>query len=90
MFLSDFSEPKKNKQVYTPPSHPSTVNVCLANNYSSNSQKLQILKDIIEYINSYIKYVRSLQVNITTMFDVEQLKYINLLLENKPLKVSHQ
>ena len=87
--MNDFSELKKNKQVYTEPIYPSAVNFSLANNNSSNSQKLQILKDITQYIISYIKYVRTLQVYVKTIFDVEQLKHINLLLKIKLVKVSH-
>ena len=88
-FLSDFSELRKNKHVYTQPSHPYASDVCIANNHSSKSQKLQILKDITQYINSHIKYVRTFQVYVTTIFDVEQLEHINLLLKNKLVKVSH-
>ena len=87
--MSDFSELKENKQVYTQPSHPSASNVCIANNHSSNTQKLQILKDFTQYITTYIKHLGTLTVIVNTIFDAEQLEYINLLLKNTPLKVSH-
>ena len=87
--MSDFSELKKHKQVYTKPSHPCANSVTIANNHSTNTQKLQILKDFTQYIKTYIKHLQTLNVHVNTTFDAEQLEYINLLLKNTPLKVSH-
>ena len=86
-FLSDFSELKKNKQTYTQATHPSAREICIANNYASNTQNLQILKDMTQYIQTYIKFVHRLTVVINTSFDVKQLKYVNTLLQNEQLKV---
>ena len=86
--MCDFSELKKNKQAYTQPSHPSARTISLANNYISNAQKLQMVKDMSHYIRNYIKYVRELRVVVNSSFDVEQLKYIDSLITSKHLKVS--
>ena len=86
--MCDFSELKKNKHVYIQPSIPKAVDVCIANNYTSNNQKLQIMKDIKYYIESYLKYIDILRVYMYTNFDVEQLKSIDSLIKNKHLKVS--
>ena len=86
--MCDFSELKKNKQAYTQPSHPSAIDVCIANNVGSNNQTLQMLKDITQYIRTYIKYVFMLRVHVNSSFDVEQLKHINSLIKYKHLKVS--
>ena len=86
-FLSDFSELKKNTQAYTKPIHPSARNICIANNYASNTQNLQILKDMTQYIQTYIKFVLRLTVVINASCDVKQLKYVDSLIQNKHLKV---
>ena len=87
-FLSDFSELRKNKQAYTKPIYSSACEICIANNYASNTQNLQILKDMTQYIQTYIKYVDRLLVFLNNSFDVEQLKYVDSLLKNERLKVS--
>ena len=87
-FLSDFSELRKNKQAYTQKIHPRAYEICIANNYASNTQNLQIIKDITHYIQTYITYLTRLGVIINTSFDVEQLKYVDMLLQNDRLKVS--
>ena len=86
-FLSDFSELKKNKQAYTEPNDLKAHEICIANNYASNTQNLQVLKDITQYIQTYIRYLLRLRVVINTSFDVKQLKYVRFLLQNKQLEV---
>ena len=40
-----------------------------------------------QYIETYVKYVYNLFVVIKTSFDVDQLKYVDSLFNNKQLKV---
>ena len=86
-FIADFSELKQNKQAYTQPVHPTAYSIFIANNYASNTQNMQILKHMTQYIESYIENITSLQIKVNTSFDVQQLKYVNSLLQNKQLKV---
>ena len=88
-FLSDFSELKKNKHVYTQPCYPSTFDVCMANNFLSDSQKPQAFKNITHYIATYIKHVHILRVIVSTSFDVDQIKYVDSLIKHQHLKVSY-
>ena len=86
-FLSDFSELRKNKQAYTKPIYSSACEICIANNYASNTQNLQTMKVMTQYIQTYIRQLKGLRIVINTSFDVEQLKYVDSLLQNDQLKV---
>ena len=85
--MSDFSELKNNKQAYTQPIYPIADEICIANNYASNTQNLQTMKVMTQYIQTYIRQLKGLRIVINTSFDVEQLKYVDSLLQNDQLKV---
>ena len=88
--MSDFSELKNNKQAYTQPIYPIADEICIANNYASNTQNLQTLQNMTQFIQTYIKYLDIFRVYVNTNFDVEQLVYLDSILRNKQLKVRNK